>query len=224
MAQKISIHIGGRTPDEAIAEVEGLLDVTLVEEDRKAIRLMVGFAGRIPRGQFFTVHGVEGDAHIVVGEAGLEQISGEKLKYNGVLGDSCPCVACNLRRQQFGPERLRDMEELNIDVTKSKRMVEEGYAAEGRSVPPEAMDSAQSKIDIQNQERREVIERIKRDKVNARTRYSVLVNDDPVKMSEFDRVIDIATNDRKLTEVERMEAAILIGKIMTAAIIAYAKG
>lgn len=66
------------------------------------------------------------------------QLFGPPPAYNGVVGDSHDCPACNYRRAQMGPDILTDMK-AGMFPEQAKAAVKAGYAKDGRLVPNEAL-------------------------------------------------------------------------------------
>lgn len=66
---------------------------------------------------------------------------GPEPEYNGVLGDSCVCPACNYRRKLEGVDLTKDLR-TGVTFDESMDTLKAGYAAVGKPVPKKAVDYA----------------------------------------------------------------------------------
>lgn len=72
-----------------------------------------------------------------VGKALIKEYGEPPKEYNGVVGDSCECQVCQLRRKVHGPDVLQDMNK-GMFPDESLDTVEANYAKEGKAVPDAA--------------------------------------------------------------------------------------
>jgi hypothetical protein len=233
--QKLSVHIGGHTAKEAIELIEDLFEIKVNAEDRAVMMALEGQGGgKIARGNMFSVDAEDeqptDQARALLDElfgnplSSIEQLYGKAPPYNGVLGDSCDCPACNLRRGEGMVDLLRDADELSMRVEQSRAAVIAGYSKTGRLTPPEAINPAPTKEHFEAVEREAAAAKVRAGAVNARTTYSVMVNDDPKKMADFDRMVEIASRPNKWTADEKREAGELLIKTIEEATKSFQRG
>lgn len=94
--------------------------------------------GVSPEG-FVTAPGMAEDNEPWMEEA--QRRFGPEPAYNGVLGDSCVCPACNYRRKLEGVDLTKDLR-TGVTFDESMATLKMGYAAQGKEVPKKAVDYA----------------------------------------------------------------------------------
>jgi len=145
MVQKITIHIGNMSADEAQALCEELLDMKFNAEQKAEVKKLE-VNGKIPKGNMFNAIEVDkaemGTNALtqLLAELFGEDLGGPAPDYNGVLGDSCDCPRCNIRRAEGEADPLRDLDDLKITSAQSYEALKAGYGKTGRDIPKEALD------------------------------------------------------------------------------------
>lgn len=150
-----TVSLSGMTPFQAFAAIEKVVGFAVPDEVKQLLRDIAGDDGRffdlqfIDTGDRFDLKGKVGgddqkealsrfehDRQFLASDFGKQCQAelGPPPKYNGAVGDSCDCVACNYRRSVHGPSLTTDFEK-NMSRTESENRTVEGYAKTGRTVP-----------------------------------------------------------------------------------------
>lgn len=149
-----TVSLSGMTPFQAFAAIEKAVGFAVPDEVKQLLRDIAGDDGRffdlqfIDTGDRFDLKGKVGgddqkealakfehDRQFLSSDFGKQCQAelGPPPKYNGAVGDSCDCVACNYRRSVHGPSLTTDFEK-NMSRTESENRTVEGYAKDGRTV------------------------------------------------------------------------------------------
>lgn len=152
-----NLSLVGLTPEQAFVEIKKVVGETPPDFIQDLVKDLAGDDGKLGQFEFHYRPGETMGSHFVAKidtpdqqetavraihdieflESDLGQEMRKKygfLKYNGAVGDSCPCAACNYRRVELGVDISKDFED-GKTRTESENIVTEAYAKIGMSVP-----------------------------------------------------------------------------------------
>lgn len=152
-----NLSLVGLTPEQAFVEIKKVVGETPPDFIQDLVKDLAGDDGKLGQFEFHYRPGETMGAHFVAKidtpdqqetavraihdieflESDLGQEMRKKhgfLKYNGAVGDACPCAACNYRRVELGVDISQDFEK-GLTRTESENIVTEEYAKLGMKVP-----------------------------------------------------------------------------------------